>query len=69
MKSTIEVQKIPNYADAYYNRGFEFETKGDFARAIDDYTQAIQFDPHGETGKKAREARSELEKRHHKAYC
>lgn len=34
-----------NLAIVYYNRGNEWKEKGDFDRAISDYSQAIRFDP------------------------
>jgi tetratricopeptide (TPR) repeat protein len=54
-------EKVPNYADSYFERGAKYQKKGDLARAIEDYTRAIQLDPKGETGKKASSARAVLE--------
>jgi lipoprotein NlpI len=34
-----------NLASAYFNRGIAYKNKGDFDRAIADYTQAIQLNP------------------------
>jgi hypothetical protein len=35
----------PNYASAYNDRGNAYRHKGDYARAIADYTQAISLNP------------------------
>ena len=35
----------PNYAEAYYNRGFAKDDKGDYDGAIADYTKAIELKP------------------------
>jgi len=35
----------PNYADAYFNRGYAYGEKKDYDRAIEDYTQAIRINP------------------------
>ena len=34
-----------NLAVAFYNRGLAYESKGDYARAIADYSDAIRLDP------------------------
>ena len=47
-KSKIQIQAIrldPNDASAYNNRGNAYFNKGDYDRAIADYTQAIRLDP------------------------
>jgi tetratricopeptide (TPR) repeat protein len=35
----------PNYALAYFNRGYTYYYKGDYDRAIADYNQVIRLDP------------------------
>ena len=35
----------PDDADAYYNRGVDYMDIGQYERAIEDYTKAIQIDP------------------------
>jgi tetratricopeptide (TPR) repeat protein len=39
------IRRNPRNASAYYNRGFEYNAKGDLDRAIADYTKAIEIDP------------------------
>ena len=35
----------PDFAEAYYNRGAAYSSKGDFERGIDDFNKAIDLDP------------------------
>ena len=35
----------PQHANTYINRGFAYETKGEFDAAIRDYTKAIELNP------------------------
>ena len=35
----------PNFAEAYNDRGFSYYLKGDFERAISDFTRAIELRP------------------------
>jgi tetratricopeptide (TPR) repeat protein len=39
------IQLNPKYVDAFNNRGFAYNTKGEYDRAIADYNQAIQLNP------------------------
>jgi tetratricopeptide (TPR) repeat protein len=39
------IRLMPDYADAYYNRGIERKDKGDLDGAIKDYTEAIRLKP------------------------
>ena len=43
MSKTLELN--PKYALAYGSRGLAYETKGDYDRAIADYSKAIELDP------------------------
>jgi len=43
------IKENPNNADAFYNRGVVYASKGDFNLAIIDYTRALQINPnHGD---------------------
>ena len=42
---TEAIRLDPNNASAYNNRGFAYGSKGDYDRAIADYTEAIRLDP------------------------
>jgi len=42
---TTAIQRKPDYAEAYNDRGFAFYLKGDAERAIADYTRAIELRP------------------------
>ncbi|MDR1467911.1 MAG: tetratricopeptide repeat protein, partial [Spirochaetaceae bacterium] len=35
----------PNYAEVYYNRGYAYAMKKDYARARADWEKALQLDP------------------------
>ena len=44
-ESGIIPEGIYNYAEAYLNRGNQYARKGDYRRAIADYTQAVKINP------------------------
>jgi tetratricopeptide (TPR) repeat protein len=39
------VRRNPKDAEAYFNRGCEYYDKGDYDRAIADYTEALRLNP------------------------
>ncbi len=41
----IDAQDKSDHAVAYYNRGFAYQNKGEYDRAIADYDQALRLDP------------------------
>jgi regulator of sirC expression with transglutaminase-like and TPR domain len=45
LRTTQAIDINPQYADAYFNRGTIFETKGAYDLAIADFTQVIQTKP------------------------
>ena len=45
LRTTQAIDINPQYADAYFNRGTIFETKGAYDLAIADFTQVIQIKP------------------------
>ncbi|MDR2152435.1 MAG: tetratricopeptide repeat protein, partial [Helicobacteraceae bacterium] len=42
---TQVIKLVPNYANAYVNRGLAYADLGDRKQAIADYTEAIKIDP------------------------
>lgn len=42
---TSAIKINPNFAEAYYNRGYAYDDKGEYDQAIKDYTQAIEINP------------------------
>jgi tetratricopeptide (TPR) repeat protein len=42
---TWAIDLVPNYAVAYFNRGYAYGEKGDYDQALADYTQVIRLDP------------------------
>lgn len=42
---TKSIELAPQLAEAYYNRGVTYHTKGNLDLAIADYDQAIELDP------------------------
>ncbi len=42
---TYPVPKVEDNAETYYNRGVGWHEKGDYDKAISDYTNAIELDP------------------------
>ena len=42
---TKAIELNPNYAIAYYNRGLAYGEKGDYERAIKDYSKTIDLQP------------------------
>ena len=45
LEYTLAIDKDPNYADAYYNRGISYDALNQFERAIQDFDKAIELDP------------------------
>jgi len=41
----IEIKKTPNNSELFRSRGYEYQRKGDYARAIKDYKESIRIDP------------------------
>lgn len=42
---TEAIEKVPDFADAYLNRGLIFEKRGLFQKALEDYQKAVEVDP------------------------
>jgi len=42
---TKAIELNPEYAEAYCNRGFAYDNKGEYDRAIEDYNKAIELNP------------------------
>ena len=42
---TKAIELDPDYAAAYYNRGFAYGKLGQYQRGIEDFDKAIQLDP------------------------
>jgi tetratricopeptide (TPR) repeat protein len=45
LSKTYKIRIDPNHTNAYINRGNTYSKRGEYDRAIADYTQAIRLDP------------------------